>query len=530
MLGMYSRELVVPVEGLEPTRYRKDLLELAPGRLPLCRRGVDAELATLVSSDGTESYPVLIELDLTWPRTPEAVLGEEWTAPVGVMSITGIVAVHLRSQREVAEIRARAFSNVEPDAIPLRVSPRLFENPTVQETAVVAWLSSLPPAGDVRRESFRQADAVAGALASMASLANEESLPLATLAELVSDFASNSTPDRGTEAWLERWLLRVVCPEAEPTSVDGVLLGPVITQLVSHDPLDEIVATEFLKALRPTASSDGGNSVAKALVRIAELVRGETPFTRLRPEGSAVAKALLLFLLRPSIDAIASWADDDTGATPAVLLLAAAFSGLAVGYRGLPIGARGSRALRGLISTALADRINADTGSTWRVSPKGPEPRAGVERTDRVSSLIDLASGEVLVSRELPKSDPVDHLITVEVFDATDRALALSICEHLGWTDCLEWEVVTERVLIVPAGRRVRITAPASASVSMAVIEEVFKARVQEAPRDQVLAALAADLAANKAPKKRGPSRRKPKAAESEQDQALPGIVAGEST
>lgn len=525
MLGMFARDLVVPVGGLEPRRYRRDLLELCPGRLPLSRRGVDTAFAEAVSSDGGESYPVLIEVTGI-PADAGPQLHDLWIAPVGVLPITNVVAVHLRTTQEIDEIRVRSFSNVDAASIPYRMSPELFDTPGPGIDEVTSWLSALPPVENCGAGIFRAADAVAGAVSVVTAHAGALGIEAVTLLEFLNDLTSSGATDPCTPQWLTGWIARLVWSDGPPSALDQRLLRPVVTALVAHDPLEDIVASDFLAELRAEVRTDGPGSPDRNLERVLQVVRGEQTFTGLRPEGSVVTKALLLFLLRPTVDGTISWGSEDVGASAGVLMLTYCFAGLTAGLRNLDTGLRGAPGLQTLLARAVADRVNLDAGSSFPLHSAADRPLRADE-TEEAVTIVDSATSEVLAVLAYPAADEVSPLYDPAPYQDKDRAVAVTISQQLGWNDCLEWEILAEKLTVTPRGKKIVVSVSSSATVQLTLVETAFRERLEQADPADLRVALTTGTGggAPKPQRRRKPAARaKPKAKSGPVSDALPGI------
>ena len=125
-LEFYAHGLVLPREDL--TKYHSDLLELAPRRLPLVADQISRSV-TEICTPSAADFPVALEID-----SELSVHGQEMnlgglrahSTPTGVIPVSHVNRVHVRSERDREEFQVRRYRNVDTGRLTATVSSSLF--------------------------------------------------------------------------------------------------------------------------------------------------------------------------------------------------------------------------------------------------------------------------------------------------------------------------------------------------------------------------------------------------------------------
>ena len=505
LLGMWSAEMLSPASSL--IKYRPDLLADAPGRLVLSPGGIDAAMVGAVSDDEAHSFPVMIELDLpeesAVPKGPGGL-----AAPAGVVPVSRVGAIHVRSKRESSEIEARNFANVRGANLPLQVTPDLFASPQttpLQDTR--SWLRGLEP---IERPTVRERtviDRLAGALALVAPLATRDITVLAWWAEQIRLWGDQTDATEHPASALSDLL---------PGGADGpgegrllsALSGIILARSVDGPPVPSEVIAALKDELTEGATPD--ERMLAALDRVDQTVRGLRPFEPFQnPASQPVLKALFLFLVRPDPEEISTWTNEESGADARLLALGTALSGFNTGYRRLPLELRGSEALRELVVAGVADQLN--TLATSSLPLFAPGVSVDVTETADGRRTVVSAGPAVLVDTTLPIGTATQ---------VVDGAHAVRIADHLGWTDCVRTVVTGTSVQIVPSGKKVVLVLPGDAAVLREIVEERFSERSAELGPEAIKEAASATME-GETPRATPRKRRSPKKAASTPAQSL---------
>ena len=172
LLEYLASQLVEPVESF--TKYYRDLLEYAPGRLPLISSPFDPAVVAQVSSEDVTSFPVALEIDAKalGSGTPTATLSgseramQAW-APAGTIPLASVIAIHFRTPAELEEHQLRAYENVRHVQDRYRVSPQLFEASGGASEGLTEWLEAMEAvvarqgSATLRRDGHQPAGAAA---------------------------------------------------------------------------------------------------------------------------------------------------------------------------------------------------------------------------------------------------------------------------------------------------------------------------------------------------------------------------------
>jgi hypothetical protein len=387
-LAYYAQGLVVP--GGMLARCHKDLLELAPQRLPLLIDGVTGSVAE-VCAPTFGDFPVILEIDtdvlvrgvkLDIGGAPAAV------APAGVIPTSYVSRIHVRSDKDRDEFRARRYRNVDTSRLPVTVTESLFRGGGVSAEVLSTWLRGLPDVGIVGWQGLVKRQCAAGALMLVLASLPPEAVILEGAGKLLEKVLScpgtvdiiDLLPDILTEVgWIGMGDDRSICAAA---------LEVIVKTSGPEPPVPSEVLVEMRRLLANRSLSDAG-LVRAYLDRILDINRGNVEFTPFRQYGGLrAAKGLLLFLLRPDPAAAKSWLREEINAEHEVIALAAIFAGIAHGSTGIPSELRGSDNLQHLLYDWIASGVSSD-GITL---PHAPTPTMALLR--EATSLMLTTSGE----------------------------------------------------------------------------------------------------------------------------------------
>lgn len=358
-LAYYAQGLVVPYDAL--TKHRRDLLELAPRRLPLLADVISRSVSEMCAST-TGDFPVALEID-----SGVSVRGEELdldgicaaVAPIGVIPTSHVSRIHVRSDRDREEFQARRYRNIDTERPPVTVSPSLFREDGVQAELLSTWLRGLPNPGAFEQRDLIERQCASGALMLVLSTLPSDSRILENAEKLLENVLDRSDT-RGVVGALSETLAEIGWISPEDDLLVCATTLEVLTEMSGPEPpVASEVVTRMRELLAIRDLSDAQLVIAH-LDRILAIIRGEAAFTSFRqPGGLRAAKGLLLFLLRSDPSAVGTWLQEDINAEAEVIALAAAFAGITHRSTGLPPELRGSDVLQHL----LFDWIAAGMGS-----------------------------------------------------------------------------------------------------------------------------------------------------------------------
>lgn len=359
VLAYYAQGLVAP--GGMLARCHQDLLELAPQRLPLLIDKVSGSVAE-ACAPAVGDFPVILEIDdnvlirgaeLDVGGTPAAI------APAGMIPTNHVSHVHVRSDKDRDEFRARRYRNIDTSRLPVVVAQSLFQGGGASAEVLSAWLRGLPGTEIAGREYLIERQCATGALMLVLASLPPEGVIL-----------------EGAERLAEKVLSRPGCVDvvsllpdvlAEIGWIDGEddlsVCAAALEVLVKMSGPDPLVASEVLSEVRRLLASrylSDASLVRAYLDRILAIDRGDVEFTPFRQRGGLrSAKGLLLFLLRPAPAAVKSWLAEDINAEHEIVAMAAIFAGIAHRSTGLPSELRGSDALQHLLYDWIASGVNS---------------------------------------------------------------------------------------------------------------------------------------------------------------------------
>jgi hypothetical protein len=430
ILENLSSRLCAPRAAFD--KYYRDLLETAAGRVPLFADAVDADVVSACTSEGTASFPVLLELPASTlssakveslaatGRKRKSCIGDAgvvaW-APEMVFALQTRAIVHFRTHDELEEHRAQQYENIRHEDWNYRVSSDLFNG--TGGSKILSWMVALPGSEKLSTEQFRLADKEGGAIALLIGGADDcaaaravgEKLLAANAAPYTNDYFSYVTD--GRHRYRDR---------------ESLLFYAVIESLGRLD-VRSFAATTLLEALTKAEVLDNLESadkefVQKGLTHLRAVVDNEVEFTAFPDgNGSSVLRGLTLLVLRPDPKRITSWNRGEINAGDPPYVIALAFAGYLCGRKRLSAGFRKAE-----LDDQLARRAAVRLGS------------GGAARVRKGSKDVDITE---LLARLKSASD-----------DETRLKVSQDLAAAYGWTDCRvdEYVVPADNVKIEPDG------------------------------------------------------------------------------
>lgn len=321
--SLLGSRLLTPREAFH--KYYTDLLDLAPGWIPLLTEPPTENLIRQATAEHGADTPVLMEL------TADVLHGRPADGPVIYLQaapLTHLVAIHFRDEKTLREHRSRTYSNVFPHHHLLRVTPGLFtEKPGPELT-----IAPPPPAPPT---DWITIDRVRGALGAAVAAADTGH----ALAVAAAAFGADHRPTSTTlPAWLT-WNTLTGHPEDPPDhdaagAADRLIFHAAYHVLGERDQTRSWSATEVLDAITTAIAATGPTDqpttiVTKNLRYIRELINVERAFEPFRNPRSphVAAKALLMVLLRPDLHSLLDWPADQINADPTTRVVAAILAG-----------------------------------------------------------------------------------------------------------------------------------------------------------------------------------------------------------
>ena len=458
--GVLSSRVVAPLQSYQ--KYYTDLLQRTPGWVPLLRDAPTSTQIEAVTSERGSGAPVVVEFPI------EAVgkwNSEDSVVCVPAVALSEAVAIHLRSERELREHRARGYSNIHSHDKLLQVTPELFDSEAADPHTFTP-----PGAGPV--VDWRRIDRIRGAInAAVRSAGSGEQLALA--AALVG--ATKLPAAVSAPTWLE-WseVDDHAAPDARPhpdsAVPDHVGFRAAYEVLGERDVTDAWSPNAVLDAVEARVreaglDADAAESMVRNLGRVRSIVNVEVGFEPFRPSARALvsAKALLLVLLRQELDQLLAWSDEETGADEVTRTVAAVLAGR----------------LRGLSreSTELRSLQLDDLTAAWAVRVAGGgSPLVGrvqfVANSRGTSLQID---GAVVATQRALLPDLLSKY--QKTADAKKEATRIKVSRAMGWP--------VEHRVHVPSGASVEtgdafttIVSSEEVVVTVAVDERAFVRRL----------------------------------------------------
>ena len=522
LIGMCTQRLVCPRWGLE--KYYLDLLEVAPGYLPLIAGGVSSSLVDLVFSESGSSYPVMVEVaaspDFGRLRTTER--GVRLLLLDGGLDLSSVESVHFRSDVELSEFLAREYDNFDPTRLNVAVSPELFETDGLTADELSTLCSTLEPVA-LLPGVVREVD---GALGGVSVILTRDPVAADSLPETFERtrkaISSLVDGDEPIAAVLNESVTPILLGP-NPTASDadlmetiiGILLEEVGTLDISPTAIVESILEDMSSSPMDTESTD---VIFASLRKVQAVLLGQQPLTPFkRGVGLETAKGLLLFLLRPNTREVMSWTKEEVGPDETPILIASFLSGLVHGYQRRPLGQRGEAGLDELLGRVRCDALNR------RVSSKLPRAssseisftaQAPTETSDRIAIL---ANDVELALPRLTKRDLVAEVIDNPKVPTDVEPLIIEVLRKIKWDDAVVTIITGQKGEIGVLGRRVQVSLRGKTEIAYTVDREVLLEFLVEgeaifkAAADGVLERQQRDLL--RSPPKKRPSRSRKKVA-----------------
>lgn len=414
--GILSSRLVAPRESFQ--KYYTDLLQRTPGWVPLLRNAPTSAQLDAVTIERGAGSPVLIEfpLDVLGKMKLDAAI--EY---VPAIALSEALAIHLPSERDLREHRARGYSNVHPHDELLRVTPELFQSDASDQVTMEAPTSA--PAVD-----WRKVDRVRGAVnAAFASASSGEQLVLAAAFIGATKLpAAVNVPEWFGWVDLDDHADHAARPVPDTSRPDHVGFRAAYDVLGDRDASQAWSPNEVLDSVESRVreaglADDAADALVRNLDRVRSIVNVEAEFERFRPTTRALisAKALLLALLRPELDQLLAWPDDETGADDATRVVAAVLAGR---LRGL---ARESTEQRSLALDDLTAAWAARVARGGSASLGKPQLVANSRSTSLKIDGVEVASQGALLPDLVSKYQ--------KTADTKQEALRLKVARAMGW-------------------------------------------------------------------------------------------------
>ncbi len=462
-------------------KYYPDFLELCSGRIPLFTSPLYQDVVDFVSQHDPEtSYPVVVELNprqIYLAHTPvfHYTLSENETAHesaqggcyawAGVIPFSSVVAIHFLSDQSKSEFSLRSFSEL-PNADHLyRVSPQLVATGH-SEPNLKDWLAAQTPVDVPSAADFVRMDRVSGAVVICASrtrdLRERKYIEqLATIPQQKSPSPSTRTPYWFQQGFYPKGFSR----NGGSPDTNSILFSAVVSVLHRFDWQASRRTLDILSLIEQELDGWGIKSEERALLaeifdRARRYIRSEKAFEPFKPStGYDVAKALLLFLLRPDPHQLLAWPQEETGADNGVMLTAASFVGLLVGRKSLSLEFRpealdmqAAETVVQVLSTlsayntssisAVATESPVDGAVQHDSQPATPEPEVVTEEVKMASDINQepepaIAPEPTTLKSKLPSSIKQRLLEADYTQDDKLKAFALALCNEMGWRGCV---------------------------------------------------------------------------------------------
>lgn len=459
--GILSSRIVGPRDSF--TKYYQDLLQLTGGPVAILAQPPDEDLVRYVS-EKVRTGPALLELEAS-TDVADVRLVELVTA----FPFARVTAVHLPDEASLREHLARRYANVHTHDELLRVSPDLFGGTASRDDLRSSVTEPTPPL--LGFQHWQRMDRVRGAMsAAIFAAATPDDLQI----------AASLLPGSRDEGWLGRYLRS---EETTATDADAHLM---------HAVTDILVRTDMRKAWNPLAildevrqavtnSSEAAihlNQIEANLAPIAAILSNERSFTPFRESGRALktAKALLLFLLRPELSELLSWAPSETGADTGTRQLSAVMAGL----------------LRGLSREACSLRsvVIDDYTAAWACSDDSPTDNARSEsvlvtlsETDEEATLI--VGGQQVRRVPLVSYEPEDLFRALP--ERLRQDLAPALVAALQASDAVKIKVRSSRFdVTADESSGLVITLPGEATVEYCYDLEALADKISDASLEQL--------------------------------------------
>jgi hypothetical protein len=459
LLEILSSRLLAPRASY--SKYYADLLDAAPGRIPLLAEPLPGETLERVQKDSATAFPVALEIDSTrlednpvpallsdgaTDQRPLKAEGAVAWAPAGPIPLSAVSAVLLRSEAELAEHSARRYENVRD--VDTLVDSSLFASSS--EMRVLDWLESLPTPASPTADELDRADRISGAFALAAVELPADRKTFEAFGALLAGRGEKPRKRRRDDVGLPSWLQWLGDPGRRSGETEARLFAASLASMLNEDRAERWRAPELLDKIRGAVLKGRFASEERATLErefdvIGAVLRNERDFPRFRSDsGHAVAKALFLVLMRPEPERLLAWSSEETGADPAVRLTAAALAGALRGRKRLQLDFR-PEGLDVLLASQEAALVAPAEEALAAVA--FPPPAVEEESTDGRTQLRLVVGESTLVERTLEPAAAKPVLVAEDLeTPGPARDFAVEICRRLGWDDCVR------TVIHVPKG------------------------------------------------------------------------------
>jgi hypothetical protein len=465
LIHVLTSGLIGPVESY--SKHYGDLLDLAPGRVPVLRGPVHPSIQSLVSREDEHGVPVALELrpEFFSEQAMRALnanggdcqgrIGAEdcaaW-APRVAIPVAAVRRICFRSASELEEFLAREYENLATEATQAAVvAPELFTGGALDTSKLVPWLQGLKESPKPEREAFVHRDRVSGGLAlSVAALPLAPEAAGAVAALLTARVSGADMPEKA--AFKEfPWLTEIaVRGKAGKPDIERRFFSAAVQILSRVDrtsqwrPLEVLERIETLLQKTKSAKKEA-DKVATTFKAAREVLRNERelqPFKAV--PGGVSARALLLALATPDPKKLLSTGFKERAGAPSVLITAAILSGVMNGLASLPASLR-SQELSLILSEA--DALDLSDEGDRAIQRPGPPPSFLVKES--TAGGVPGAGALVMGGKVLARWEVAEEPLAV-VLERTDLSAGpitealLAWAREQGWGDCVETEILTE--------------------------------------------------------------------------------------
>jgi hypothetical protein len=379
LLEILSFGIVAPRAAYD--KYYHDLLEATPGRVPLFAAPICDEISAICTSEGTATFPVIVELRSTAPHLDKVpsidgsgnpgktVVGENavaW-APDLPFALNDRCIIHFRTSDDLEEHQTQEYENVRNDDWTYLVSPQLFGG--ASGTKILDWLSRLGAVDVPSAEDYKVEDKLGGAIALLLGGRQHE-----TSENIGRHLLNAAGPGRDH---VPGYLSYLIHNERRNVDRESRLFYAVISTLRGLEP-KTFAPTAFLTALPESEELQhlrraDREFVSRGLDRVRKVVANELEFVSFPSNpGSAIMRALMLFALRSDPKRLTGWDPAETNATGMPFAMALLFAGYLSGRKRMAHWYR-PKAVDRQIAALTVRRL---TGRDKRGKTKIPKPVA----------------------------------------------------------------------------------------------------------------------------------------------------------
>ena len=409
LLEFLSRRQIVPAESI--SKYYRDLLELAPGQIPLVSTPISLELVRAVT-EGDQVFPVFLELEHATELTPRR-----------SVALSEVKAIHFRTEVELTEHTARKYANV-PDGPPLTVSPGLFSGGSQTLSAI---RSAKMRDRNKRAERLSWASAWSGAvLTSVRALEEHADADSVTVVERML----SGRPWGRTKLAPHLGVLRQMRDGKPPSTgkdEDTAIFAEALSRMVNEGPPGDTVG--FVDSLVESTPVD--DRTRRAFLKMKAILAGDIEFEPFRPTGSPVIKGLLVALMRATPDRLQPWSADVASADGISTVTAAVLIGASSGRHLLDVTLR-PESLDGYLAHL---ELEAQEGAVPATVSTLQSQRSTQSR--RIEHRITLGSGPEIVLAE-PAVVPLVELLDRAEFNAELTRELVQIAVRRGWEQAVK--------------------------------------------------------------------------------------------